>query len=141
MNVCLCLSGLQGFRALTQGFQASAARACPGAAECSNWQLGPAPEPQNGRNGRSGLPRSRRMLDIAAGLSRNRIEMAARACPGAAGVPSVLEACLGCEGPEMAARKMASSGRLLSAATSARLNLASCMDMHGSALVYYIYVL
>ena len=49
------------------------------------------------------------------------LEMAARARLGAAGV---LEACLGREGPsqfsfEMAARRMP-----------------SCMDMHGSALVY-----
>ena len=74
------------------------------------------------------------------------LEMAARAYTGAAAVPRVLEACLGrdSEGPsqlafEMAARRVLSSGRLLSAATSARLSLASCMDMHGSAQCFFIF--
>ena len=40
-----------------------AARAWPGAADGSKWPLEPAPGPQMARNGRSSLPRSRRILD------------------------------------------------------------------------------
>ena len=105
-----------------------AARACPGAAECSKWPLGLALEPQNARNGRSGVPRSVRMREMALGTALEQ-----QGCQGR-----------GREGPsqlafEMAARRMPSSGRLLSAATSARLHLASCMDMHRSALMYIVF--
>ena len=59
----LSLPGLEKCRHLLH----MAARACPGAAECSKWPLGPAPEPQNARNGRSGLPRSLRTLGADTG--------------------------------------------------------------------------
>ena len=78
-----------------------AARAWPGAADGSKWPLEPAPGPQMARNGRSSLPRSRRILDgcrSSLPWSRRMLDGrlsslpgtaecstgAARACPGVA---------------------------------------------------------
>ena len=76
-------------------------KTCSGAAAASKWPLEPAPGPQMARNGRSSLPRSRRILDgcrSSLPWSRRMPDRrlpslprtaecstgAARACPGAA---------------------------------------------------------
>ena len=79
-------------------------------------------------------------------VAARALEMAARACHGTAGAVEMADRApleLASEQIEFAARRMPSSVRLLSASTLALLNFASCMDMHGFAIIHiciYIYI-